>query len=58
MTLRDLQDLFDYWRENPPVHELVAAALEVPGSGPKQGSTGAVPSMADLQAQVALVNGG
>lgn len=25
MTLSDVDDLYEYWREHPPVHELVAA---------------------------------
>lgn len=55
MTLPEVMDLFDYWRSNPPVHEMVAAYLGIKGDHQKTAST---PSMTDLQTQMALVNGG
>lgn len=39
MTMRQLRELFEYWNEHPPTHELVAAYLGVgPAKGPRPAS--------------------
>jgi hypothetical protein len=30
MTLADVTELFDYWADHPPVHEMAAAYLGIP----------------------------
>lgn len=39
MTMRQLRELFEYWNDHPPTHELVGAYLGVgPSKAPKAAS--------------------
>ena len=51
MTWRDVEDLFDYWQDYPPLHQLVANMFGIkPSDEPAQAALNPAEMMARFQA--------